>query len=153
MPLANSAGGVHVITYVLDPKFQLASSMPKLNKAVSLGAPFDFNNTLADRIPVLEAYYGSAEAIKTHAPAGLLASLSKDEVAQLPPILAMDSPLDPDEVRVPHAMFAKACREKGVNAKFEETLEEHNHISVALALCSGEGERFGEQIVDFLNEV
>ena len=150
--IGNSAGAFHVLSYLLDPAFQLANSTPKLTKAVSLAGPLDFTHADPARMPILLGYLGDEHGKIQHSPAQNLAALSHEQVAQLPPVLFLDSPFDPDEIRLAHQTFIKNWHAKGGKGGYEETPEDHNHISVGLSPCSGEGEAYAERIAEWLNE-
>jgi hypothetical protein len=69
--MGNSAGGVHLATWLLAPQFKAArrsylsvSRVVRLSGAVLFSVPFHFENAGAARGDVLKAYYGGAVAQK-----------------------------------------------------------------------------------------
>lgn len=77
--MGNSAGAVHMSTFMLHPKFaeQRAALLSGAGKvvwkgAVQVGVPSHFNTAAPDRMDMLKAYYGTTEEVKQHQPIGLL---------------------------------------------------------------------------------
>jgi len=82
--LGNSAGGVHLSTFLLHPKYLtqrqslLSPSSPLQWKgAINLGIPAHFDHADLGRLGMLSAYFGSKDEIKERCACGLLSAASK----------------------------------------------------------------------------
>ena len=158
--MGNSAGGVHLSTFLLDPSFQsqrLALTPGSQNiawkGAICLGIPAHFDTALPNRLGTLNAYYGSPEDTKGKEPCGMLKTAVKGQrkEAGVPQPLLLVGEWDPeDESAGPMRNFA-ALWEKGWGTGVElRTVAGHNHISPPLALMSGEGEQWGEEVAAWI---
>ena len=148
--MGNSAGGVHISTFLLSPQFlaqrkSLVSGEKglKLIGGVELGVPFHFKSSDAGRAQTLETYFGSAKGIEENCPYGLLEAAGKTGMSReetgVPKVLLLLGEFDPeDEIAQPMRDFA-ALRDKvwGSGVEFR-TIKGHNHISPPLALMSGD---------------
>lgn len=131
--MGNSAGGVHLATWLLAPQFgaerrRLVSGRGKvmrLSVAVLFAVPFYFKTASPERGDVLKAYYGNTVAQRC--PFGLLEALKATELsgkglkpaehvrqAQLgiSPVLNLEGELDPeDEILGPGRDFVELWRD------------------------------------------
>ncbi|QSZ29370.1 hypothetical protein DSL72_003884 [Monilinia vaccinii-corymbosi] len=160
--MGNSAGGLHVTTYLLEPRFleerrawQGADSDITLRGAVGVGVPFNFSDALPGRKEMLDRYYGSAESVGAKCPHGLLKAMGESkrsrEESGVPKLLVMKSEWDPvDEILKPNDAFVKLGGEIWDEKIEVIEMKGHNHISPPLALCSGEGEEWGEQAAGWI---
>lgn len=164
--MGNSAGGIHLSTYLFASEFATSREdilrpegrTLRLQGVILLAVPFQFDQAVADRAETLSAYYGNE--VRGHAPLGLLRSAKEDgSIKQLKQVrfLVVTGTLDPhDEILVPNKDFVKEWLEAGVvgGTLSELKIEGHNHISPVLSLGTGieEEERWGQQIVDFIVE-
>jgi hypothetical protein len=117
--MGNSAGGVHLATWLLAPQFEsarksylLQSEVVHLCGAVLFAVPFHFKGAGPGRGDVLRAYYGGGVGGKC--PFGLLerlkaadGGLKPAELARLgiPPVLNLEGELDPEEILEPGKDF------------------------------------------------
>ncbi|TGO48695.1 hypothetical protein BCON_0232g00030 [Botryotinia convoluta] len=154
--MGNSAGGLHIATYLLEPRFleERKSWQGKANVslkgAVEVGVPYSFEEALAGRKDMLEKYYGSDGDVLAKCPYGLLKAVGESKKSReelgIPKLLVMHSEYDPvDEILKPNDAFVK-LGEKIWEEKIEVIkIEGHNHISPQMALSTGEGEEWGEK--------
>ncbi|KAF7953699.1 uncharacterized protein EAE97_001098 [Botrytis byssoidea] len=154
--MGNSAGGLHIATYLLEPRFLeerkswQGEANVSLKGAVEVGVPFSFEEALAGRNDMLEKYYGSDKDILARCPYGLLKAVGESKKSReelgIPRLLVMNSEYDPvDEILNPNDAFVK-LGEKIWEEKIEVVkIEGHNHISPPMALSTGEGEEWGEK--------
>ena len=143
--MGNSAGGLHLATFMLDPRFAAlrASVSPDCGGGVSLrgcillAVPFDFREAADARAATLKAYYG--ERIRQDCPLGLLQSF-KPQTQSVPKTLILWGTLDPeDEIVKPNLNFIQEWKGRGdLDAELTHlVLKGHNHISPPLGLGTG----------------
>lgn len=166
--MGNSAGGVHVSTFLLEPRWleqRLKYAEGKkgilLKGIVELAVPCHFEEAEPSRLDVLSKYYGDEKDVKEKCVYGLLESAKgtgkgKKELGIPGKIWVGIGEFDPvDEIVKPMEDFVKGWREAfGEEGLVVKTLKGHNHISVPLSLMSGdrEGERWGEDVVKWIKE-
>ncbi|KAI1201547.1 Alpha/Beta hydrolase protein [Nemania serpens] len=153
--LGNSAGGVHVATFVLDPAFEaarreLVGEGPgvRLRGAVFLGTPFHWGDAHDEAI---RAYLGE-ETVLENSPAGKLrAALEQGATSRLPKVkvLIMVSEFDPQLLFDTAEEFKETWQGGDVEI---QVLQGHNHISPQLGLGTGveREEAWGVQLAEFL---
>jgi hypothetical protein len=164
--IGNSAGGVHLATYLFAPQFAASrqrilgqdAANVRLTGVTFLAAPFHFDQAAAERAETLTAYYGTD--VRQLAPLGLLRASKEDgslndlkEVS----VQVVTGSLDPKtEILVPKDDFVKEWRGAEVvsNNLSEVVMEGHNHISPVLSLGTGveAEEAWGQQVLDFINQ-
>lgn len=138
--MGNSAGGVHISTFLLAEDF--ASKRPGFVRAVGglkgailLSTPFSFHEADPSRKPVLDAYFGSD--VENKSPVGLLKGLKDSASLFSVPVLVLTCSLDPvDEIVKPGMEFSDLYKSlAGDSRVFEaKVVEGHNHISPVCAL-------------------
>ena len=168
--MGNSAGGVHLSTYLFSPAFaesrkqvlgEESEQSLRLRGAILVSVPFHFQAASGSREDVLTTYYGDRRS--EDCPLGLLASLVKEssisEALSGVRFLALTATLDPeDEILSPNCDFMRLWRAQGASAVSNlETglIEGHNHISPVLSLGTGDmnEEAWGRQVADFCDSV
>ena len=173
--MGNSAGGVHVSTYLLDPRFDnqrhalRESQLCSLRGAVLVSVPLDFKAATPDRSDILQTYWppnlsgtGQQSFLDLFCPNGLLRARKTGkesmETLQLPDILVMLGELDPeDEIVEPNKRFLGLWDDcfgsgQGIEVKW---MGGHNHISPPFALMSGDkqGEQWAENVIDWMKDL
>lgn len=166
--MGNSAGGVHMATYLFAPDF--ATSRNKvltqdpdasivLRGVVFLSVPFNFRQADASRAHVLQEYFGDIEA---NAPQGLLeAAMLQDPDNVLLDVRAMViyGSLDPDdEILDPQREFLSRWAQLDADSRKALSvvvMQGQNHISPPLSLGTGIGreEAWGFEVGDFLDSL
>lgn len=147
--MGDSAGGVHVATFLLDWKFASTrrriltgeSGAAKLKAAVLLSVPLHFGQANPDRNEVLSAYF--KDKIEERCPLGLLKAAKQngsfDELRQVS-FLILTGSLDPeDEILLPNQDFISEWSRDGANPSnlTVQEMQGHNHISPVLAVSTG----------------
>lgn len=162
--MGNSAGGVHVATYLLSHETSVSRRqvLPNargnmiLKAAILLSVPLHFQQAHPSRAQDLSTYFGPD--LDGRCPLGLLKTSKEngifEEVKQIP-ILVLKGSLDPqDEILTPNYDFVKAWFDlTGPSSNLiAQTMEGHNHISPVLAVGTGvlAEEAWGRQVVDFI---
>ena len=155
--MGNSAGGVHVSTYLLAPQFAEqrrgilgGTGKVLLKGGVLLSVPLHFEQMLEARASTLNTYFGPQEETERKCPYGLLKSFD----GETPRLLVLVAELDPeDEIVSTNRDFYKLAKEKlGAENVDWIDMESHNHISPPVALCTGDarGEKWGHDIVTWM---
>ncbi|KAF8192258.1 alpha/beta hydrolase domain-containing protein [Mycena galopus ATCC 62051] len=151
--LGHSAGGVHTLTLLLEPS--VLASTPELRAhikgAVIASAPCHFDPAGHESKVGAETdmYYGSREATTLHAPLALLGALPEEGVTSLPPLALITCDRDPEWFKVVLKDFHGALNERGMEAPLI-VAEGHNHISWSFALGTGQGEKWAEETVAWM---
>jgi hypothetical protein len=167
--MGNSAGGVHLSTFLLSAEFEGArkryagtggGSRVGVKGAVLFAVPFHFRNAGPERGDVLRAYYGSGPGdVEAKCPYGLLQALEgkglKAADLGISPVLVLEGELDPEnEILEPGRDFVRLWEGVfgGPEGMEEWGLKGHNHISPQVALMSGDkdGEKWGEEMVRWM---
>lgn len=168
--LGNSAGGIHVSTFLLHEGFreQRMRYGAETGKGIvvkgmaDLAVPCHFEDAEKSRGEVLKKYYGDEEDVKGKCVCGLLESVGKsgkgrEEMAIPGKIWMGIGEFDPeDEIAGPMKAFAGKWKEVfGEEGLTVEILKGHNHISPPMSLMSGdkEGEKWGEDLVKWIKDV
>ncbi|TKA82667.1 hypothetical protein B0A55_01471 [Friedmanniomyces simplex] len=167
--MGNSAGGIHLTTFLLHPDFAetrrkvVNGDGTRLRGLVLLSVPFHFAHAPESRGPVLETYFGDHEA---HAPLGLLKTARREQKIPLDfvqggaRLLVMDAELDSeDEIRRPGKDFITEWLAMDDNesrsALAVDSMTGHNHISPVLGLSTGiaKEEAWGHQVAGFCENI
>lgn len=172
--MGNSAGGVHMSTYLFAPDFaESRASITRgaaggvvLRGVVMLSVPFHFREARPARAEVLKTYYG--DKIDEHCPLGLLLALGQRDQHQdrvtMPnvdfDVLVWNGTLDPeDEILTPKKDFLEAW-ERAASAQNWKALtiamtEGQNHISPAVSLGTyrKNEEAWGRLVGDWMESV
>lgn len=164
--MGNSAGGVHLSTFLLHSSFSsarakvLSGKGTRLRGAVLLSVPFHFHHSTPDRAEVLTSYYGTPQAHLELCPAGLLSTASKngpiDFLANGVRVLVLNGDLDPDdEILISRDDFLEEWSKIGSpesrSALAVDFMIGHNHISPFCSLGTGiaKEEAWGVQVAIF----
>lgn len=157
--MGNSAGGVHVSTWLLEGSLVAQHAALKtygqgldLKGIVMVGVPFHFGSAEPVRAAVLKAYFD--ERVNEDSPLGLLEGL----IAKVPGPIAVvrtmivHSSLDPDWILEANRRFIDVWPDKSRLDVL--SVEGHNHISTALALGTGiaKEELWGQQVGEWVEK-
>ncbi|KAJ7023852.1 Alpha/Beta hydrolase protein [Mycena alexandri] len=152
--LGHSAGGVHALTLLLEPS--ILKSSPNLRiKGAAVGSACLHLKPKGLEVDIREPanmYFGSPEAAKAHDPLGLFLAASPETIKALPALAVITSEHDPEWYKVVAADFEAALKEKSVPA-LQVLAEGHNHISFTWALGTGQGEKWAEAIVAWMESL
>lgn len=168
--MGNSAGGVHLATYMLDPSFASARAKlisgkeTQLKGVVLLSVPFDFHNAQPERSDVLTSYYGTKDAHLKLCPTGLLSTAREtgpiDFLEAGVRVLVLNGELDPeDEILGPRDGFLKEWSLIGSlesrTSLAVDWMIGQNHISPVLGLGTGieKEEAWGVQVATFCETI
>ena len=150
--MGNSAGGVHVATFLYDPQFRDYAAKT-VKRAVLVGMPG--HQCISDGSPIMSAvnaaYYGDADGVLQKSP---IALVKNHGIAKsTPPVLGLTSELDPPEILSSFKHFADVFTGAGGQIK-TGTLAGHNHISPVIGLnCSDPAfSAWANQVVDWIKQ-
>lgn len=162
--LGNSAGGVHVSSWLFGERFSQRRNVfvnggngVRFQGLVFLGCPFrsDMNGGMRD---MLTTYYGGAEEAKAAEPTALMEKATEGvstlKMRKWPKVLVAVSELDPEaHMVVPGKEFAKLWQERGGRGSFVG-LKGHNHLSPPLSLGTGieKEEAWGHKVAAWMTE-
>jgi hypothetical protein len=160
----NSAGGVHISTFLFEPRFLeqrkfYASSKGAitLKGAIEQSVPLHFKNAHDERFDTLKLYYGSMDQVSQRCAYGLFEAIAKSgksrEEIGVPKVLVLLGEYDPDdEICQPTEDFVALWKKTWQNGIDFIMMEGHNHISPPFALLSKDvkGEKWGEDVVKWI---
>ncbi|KAI2616378.1 alpha/beta-hydrolase [Hypomontagnella submonticulosa] len=155
--LGNSAGGIHVTTYLLAPEFKEAREAVLaeerkgagvlLRGVILLGTPFHWGKE--DNV-ILRAYLGDGKIFENSSMGVLQREKKKGAEPTLPGVKVniLVSELDPELIYDSSKEFKEEW--KGAEISYD-VLEGHNHISPQLGLSTGieKEEAWGVQVAEF----
>lgn len=163
--MGNSAGGLHMCTFLFEEMFLeqrrelISGSKGLLLKGfISLSVPYHFRSMGNDKgsREIRERYYGSIGDMTSKCPYGLFVAIvksgrSRKELA-IPRTLVLLDEFDPqDEIVGSVEDFVGLWEtEWGQDGLAFEVIKGQNHISPPLALMSGEGEEWAEDILRWM---
>lgn len=160
----NSAGGVHISTFLFDPTFleqrrsYLSGKTPiTLKGAIEQAVPLHFKNAHEERFETLKLYYGSMDQISPRCAYGLFEAIvksgkSREEVG-VPKVLVLLGEYDPqDEIGEPTEDLVALWKKAWGGGIDYIKMEGHNHISPPFALLSKDvkGEKWGEDVIKWI---
>jgi hypothetical protein len=162
--MGNSAGGVHISTFLVAGKFlgqrrkyEEGGKGLELKGAIKLAVPLHFETAASGRWDMLEKYYGSKYDLKVGCPHGLLEALTKTgmsrQEAGVPKVLALVGEFDPhDEIAGPMEDCVVSWKKAWGEGAELRVLKGHNHISPPAALMSrdAEGEQWGKDVAKWI---
>lgn len=166
--MGNSAGGVHLSTFLLHVNFAatrkavFSDDILRLRGVVFLSVPFHFQLAHESRAGVNKAYYGNE--VDTHSPLGLLRTRQSeghiDFIEAGVRTLLLNGDLDPeDEILIPRDDFIKqwlATDSKLARQSLAtDFMPGHNHISPWASLGTGveKEEAWGHQVAAFCDNL
>ncbi|KAI9714002.1 MAG: hypothetical protein M1820_000732 [Bogoriella megaspora] len=164
--MGNSAGGVHVATFLFEERFHTArvryglggDAKVGVKGVVLLAVPFHYGKAEAMRKDILDLYYGEGEAERKSVCALLEAFRGKSnppEELGIPELLVMWSEYDPQgEIVAPGEDFVKQWNEIFGTGLTVEKIDGHNHISPPLGLSTGDtrAEKWGEHAAGWVKK-
>ncbi|MCJ1258582.1 hypothetical protein MMC24_006415 [Lignoscripta atroalba] len=159
--LGNSAGAVHLSTFMLSPVFMNVRDSVSSEKksglrwtgAILLSASFHYRSAPGNMMGILQAYFG--EDIDEKSPMGLLKATPEAPVGA-PQVLVMYTGLDPEDLVIEtNKDFIKEWQNLRKGGLDVEVLPEHNHISPVFTLGTGkkDQEAWGELVADWMKRV
>ncbi len=152
----HSAGGTLLLSMLLSesPRFlELDEVRQHIMGVAPRGAGCAFDLIPPFVAPVFHNFYGGREKSVMLSPLEQLRGASRETLAALPPILVMHSEHEPPFVAGPLNDFMALFKERTGKKLRVFVGEGHNHMSAHLALNSGEGEQWGEDLAGWVKRM
>lgn len=149
--LSHSAGSTIVSSLLLhEPAILSDDLLGHVKGAALMGGAYTFPRPPAPLPPVMAKFYGPA--ITENEPLALLRNAPDKRLSSLPPLLIFWSEKEMEGLRLGNVAFVELLRERTGKDVQGETAKGHNHVSPHWALCSGEGEEWGENVAEWFKE-
>lgn len=155
--MGHSAGAAHVATMLFHPNILTKEDelRSKIFAAILESPPYDFSAMTMEweSAPIHVRYWGTLDAAKANDPLHLYRRLPKPVLEGLPKILMVEGEKEPEWLTDGGHLFHEEVRQRTGESLTRIIAKGHNHISLNWALCSGEGEEWAEEVVEWLNHV
>lgn len=145
----HSAGALNQSLLLCHPTLLRSDIRQKIKGVVFNGGAFRLEHKAV--LVRIQNYFGYDGLHITNSPYGLLRAATDDFVSKLPPILSIRAENDPSFITSIVKDFNALCEARKVRVT-EYVIPGHNHISANLALLSGEGDQWGEDVVRWMKE-
>ncbi|KAI0081083.1 alpha/beta-hydrolase [Panus rudis PR-1116 ss-1] len=146
--LAHSAGGIHLAGVLLTPSF-FSEVAHAVRGVIFMGVPFRISPDRREFYAIALQCYGDKKRVNEHQPIGLLKSADKEYISSLPPVRNLRAASEPRPIAKAIQEFTDEFEDKGGHIE-EFVLSGHTHLSPVLALCSGSGEEWGEEVAAWI---
>jgi hypothetical protein len=150
--MGHSAGAVHAATLILHPTLIPVDSdlRHRIKGVVLASGPYHYWSGLG----IFEAYYGSEEIAKMNTPLSLLLqSFDRLPKEKLPKLLLVAAQYEPEWIMDMGVDYRRVLEWHLEEPVLMDIPEVHNHISLNVALSSGEGEEWGVRTADWMKSV
>ncbi|KAG6841590.1 hypothetical protein C0991_009346 [Blastosporella zonata] len=151
--MGHSAGAIHVISALTIPETPESSVLlPSIAGVILHAGVYDYKGFDPNHswYNIATQYYGGVEGLKSKAPLGLLQSASDATVAALPRVLLVLGELEPEWISKSSDRFGKAIEAYTGKKPTSQVAKGHNHVSANLALATGEGEEWAEEVITWI---
>ncbi|EEB98419.1 hypothetical protein MPER_02074 [Moniliophthora perniciosa FA553] len=149
--MGHSAGAVNVATILLHQDMAPSISKVGVKGAILMSGPYDHNPEEAPTSsPDVVAFFGGLDKMKKDCPLALLKAYPTDKLETLPKILMVEAENDPEAFKVVGGTFHQALEELTQRKVRRIVADRHNHISLSLALGTGEGEEWAQEAADWM---
>ncbi|KAJ8689157.1 hypothetical protein PTI98_013208 [Pleurotus ostreatus] len=148
--MGHSAGAAHASTMVLYPDLAPVELKQRIKGVVLISGPYDIlRKTTSKSVDLKEVYWSGEEDMKKNQPLSLIQAMSASEAAAVPRVLMVEGEWEPEWVQVVgEELYAEALK-KGVQVE-KLVAKGHNHISLTLALSTGQGEDWAERAAGWM---
>ena len=151
--MGHSAGAAHIATMLFSPNVLALTEdlRSKIIAAILVSGPYDLGPMRMDwpSASVHEQYWGSLEVAKANDPLHLFKGLEANFIERLPKFLLVEGEWEPDWL-----LDAGKALQRAFTDRIQKPIEKivalgHNHISLNWALSTGQGEQWGEDVVEW----
>lgn len=142
--IAHSAGGTHLATMLSHPLLVPDHLLQRI-KAVALICPVFTYPTAGPMQGIVQGYLGTAEAAQLHSPQALLEAVPAERAALWPAVRLLVSEREDETLVGSHPLYVETLKKKGIKTD-EGVIKGHNHISVNMALFTGQGEEWTSEL-------
>lgn len=155
--MGHSAGAAHIATMLFHPQVLSAEDelWSKITAAVLESPPYDLSAMTSDwpSAEVHATYWGSLDEAKAADPLHLYRQLPISAIEKLPKLLMVEGELEPDWLIEAGRVFQNEVRERTGQEPRKIVALGHNHISLNWALSTGEGEKWAEEVDEWLEKL
>lgn len=151
--MGSSAGAAHIATMLFSPNILALTDelRSKIIAAILISGPYDISPMQAHwpTATIHAQYWGSLEIAKANGPLQLFHRLDAIFVERLPRFLLVEGEWEPEWL-----LDAGKALHQGFKDRIKQSNEKivalgHNHISIPWALSTGQGEQWGEDVVEW----
>ncbi|KAG1744937.1 Alpha/Beta hydrolase protein [Suillus paluster] len=146
--MGHSAGDMHTKVLTLYPPVS-NTVHPRLKGVIWCGGGWAFDERFHVEVAT-QQYYGSQAQQKEREPRAHWNGLSDEQIKNLPDILLVRAEREPDMILKSWEWMLLDIEKRRGEAPQAIICKGHNHISPYWALCSGEGEEWGEEVVTWM---
>lgn len=150
--MGHSAGAAHI--KIMTMYGDVRKAVPPLKGMIWSAGPWFFNmkgESFETSGPV-RFYFGSPEQQREREPRSLWNNLTDEEIKAYPDILLVQAEREPDWLQITGEEISKDL-ERRLGKKPQRIVGVgHNHVSPNWALCSGQGEEWGHEVVKWMKE-
>lgn len=146
--MGHSAGDMHAKVLALYPPLR-DTTQPRIKGFIWCAGAWFFGERYRAEGAVKQ-YFGSQEQQEERAPKTLWSGLSDEEIKNLPDLLLVRAEREPPFLLIAwEEMLSDIEKRRG---EMPQTIisKGHNHISPNWALCSGQGEEWGEEVAKWM---
>ncbi|KAG1744928.1 Alpha/Beta hydrolase protein [Suillus paluster] len=143
--MGHSAGDMHTKVLTLYPPLS-TTVHPRLKGVIWCSGSWYFDERFRIEVPA-QQYFGSQAEQKEREPRALWNNLSDEQIKNIPDILLVRAEREPDWLLTSWEDSLPDIEKRRGEAPQAIICKGHNHISPNWALCSGEGEEWGEEVV------
>ncbi|KAK7032683.1 esterase lipase thioesterase family protein [Favolaschia claudopus] len=151
--LGHSSGAMHILTFFLEPSIHTAKIHPHIKGAIIASALFNVDSEdMDERLRQhVNAYYVSQEAAAMQSPLALLRQAPNTALPDISLIICAHDPgwLKLDLLKSYGILRRRLVKLHGKEPKIIRA-EGHNHISLPLALGTGQGEDWAEEAIAWM---
>ncbi|KAF4596604.1 hypothetical protein EYR40_007705 [Pleurotus pulmonarius] len=149
--MGHSAGAAHTCTTAFYPGLAPAELKQRIKGLVLMsGAYHNFPaGTKGDFEDLKDVYWSGEEHMKKNEPLQLLQGVPDSEVAKIPSLLLVEGEREPEWLQIVGEDFYKEASKRGVHAE-KLIAKGHNHISLSIALSSGQGEEWADSAAEWM---
>ncbi|KAG0696360.1 Alpha/Beta hydrolase protein [Suillus ampliporus] len=149
--MGHSAGAVHTKVLTLYPPVS-STILPRFKGIIWAGGSwfFDIEGGMFRTETAPQQYMGSRAQQKEREPRALWNGLSDEQIKNFPDILLVRAEREPDAVLISWDGMLPDIEKRLGEAPEAIICKGHNHISPHWALCSGQGEEWGEDVAKWM---
>ncbi|KAF9039106.1 alpha/beta hydrolase domain-containing protein [Panaeolus papilionaceus] len=155
--MGHSAGALHIITMFAHP--MTVSQVDEIRKRVKgiilQSPPYDLSSIDENTVDVevYKTFWGHLETAKANDPVHLYRHIAQERMKGMPRMLMVEAEWEPQWLLDAGVAFAREVKERLGEPPRKVVARGHNHISHNWALCTGEGEEWAEEVVEWMRGV
>lgn len=150
--MGHSAGAIHAFASIILPPTPEATLLPRIAGLILHAGVHQWKD-LDPSLPffkIVAQHYGGAEHMNQRSSFGLLRDASASTLAMLPRTLLVLAEMEPEWLLKSNEGFGRALEASSGKKSALLVAKGHNHISPNLALSSGQGEKWAEDVIAWI---